>query len=106
MVLGSLNSTSSPASTLVNVIMQLQALTQVVATNSRVDLLAGQFQQLSNDVPSLPAPPQSASTVHPQTSRLLEVPLHNLAPNIPSKALPLMFGRLPPSILPQISNII
>lgn len=64
---GSSDSTSSLASTLDDVITQFQALTQhMAATNNHVDLLPGQFQQLSNDVLPLLVPAQFASTVYPQ----------------------------------------
>lgn len=66
---GSSDLTSSHASTLDDVITQLQALTQqVAATNNCVDLLTGQFQQLSNDVLPFLVPGQFTSTVYPQAS--------------------------------------
>lgn len=70
---GSPISTSSHTLILDDVISQLQTLIssvtnlaqQMTIINSRVDLLASQFQQHSNDVSPLLISAQSASTMHP-----------------------------------------
>lgn len=64
---------------------------QMTIINSRVDLLASKFQQLSNDISSLLISIQSASTVHPHTSRPLED-----APKVPGPAISL---KAPPSYI-------
>lgn len=79
---------------------------QMTIINSRVDLLASKFQQLSNDISSLLISIQSASTVYPHTSRPLEV-----APKVPGlaispKAPPSYINHLPLAIPRQVRNII
>lgn len=108
------DSNSSHALTLDDMISQLQTPTssvtnltqQMTIINSCVDLLASKFQQLSNDISSLLISIQYASTVHPHTSKPLEV-----APKVPGPAIspkaPLSYIiHLPPAIPRQVRNII
>lgn len=115
MYLGSPNFANSPTTTLDNVIIQLQILTSSVAnltstlidltqqlatTNSRVDHIVGQLEQLSNEVAPLLASAKSTSMVSSHTLEpMVDIPKFS-APNIPSKA--------PPNVicLPQAKDII